>query len=121
VAIAQPYTLVVTVSQASEHKPMLDGAWRLYKATSPNGPTRSFCELLERYGSIADNPQGSPTRFIPRMTTRGGGASFAVDGGREFYVSAFVKVNKDRSTSWAWYFGLYTGRYLDDVARRRAS
>lgn len=121
VDISGAYTMVLELSFPPLEPPGVRGAWRLYEAADAANPTRSFGELLERYGLAAELPDGTETRFVTRLTAPGDGVRFRLGGGAgqrvQFHANA--KPAGDDLVDWAWSYALHLDRYVADVARYR--
>ncbi len=119
--ISGAYTMVLELTFPPLDPPEVRGAWRLYEAADPDNPTRSFGELLERYGLDAELPDGTETRFLTRLTAPGDGVRFRLDdaAGNRVQFHANAKPAGDDLVDWAWSYALHLDRYVADVARHR--
>lgn len=119
--ISGAYTMVLELSVPKSEPPEVRGAWRLYDAAAPDNPTRSFGELLERYGLAAELPDGTETRFVTRLTAPGDGVRFRLGdaAGTRVQFHANAKQAGDDLVDWAWSYALHLDRYVSDVARHR--
>ncbi len=121
VAVSGAYTMVLELALAPGEAPSVRGAWRLYEATDPGNPTAAFGELLERYGLVAELPDGTWTRFVTRATAPADGVRFRVQeaAGKRVQLHANARDAGDEGLHWAWTFALNLDRYVADVARHR--